>query len=384
MKLTEDMVVARSRGAELNSIRKLNCWGSEISDVAVVRKLPNIEVLALSVNNISTLADFQHCQNLSELYIRQNNIQDLNEVVYLKELPKLKALWLADNPCAKREGYRLAILRALPHLQKLDNAPVESEEVHQAMIHGEDLVHPQDAMEMQRQRQQQQYRRQESDSRRSSHASSYGYQQQQPSKSYSDDPEPPPVQQRARSPDYYPPQQQSQQQHSYSQQPPYRESSPPYYEASPSSGSAPAPSQYYEDRYKAATCPVHRSPSDAPSQRNSFSSYREPPSGYRESGYREEAPPPRARRSVVSPERQYTPASDGDGYRGGADPPASSRSEAYSEHSHSSLRQYEAARPKRKSPNVLSAVLCLIKELDLHGLEVVDTAVRCRIQELED
>ncbi|XP_043188799.1 dynein axonemal assembly factor 11-like isoform X8 [Amphibalanus amphitrite] len=354
MKLTEDMVVARSRGAELNSIRKLNCWGSEISDVAVVRKLPNIEVLALSVNNISTLADFQHCQNLSELYIRQNNIQDLNEVVYLKELPKLKALWLADNPCAKREGYRLAILRALPHLQKLDNAPVESEEVHQAMIHGEDLVHPQDAME------------------------------QQPSKSYSDDPEPPPVQQRARSPDYYPPQQQSQQQHSYSQQPPYRESSPPYYEASPSSGSAPAPSQYYEDRYKAATCPVHRSPSDAPSQRNSFSSYREPPSGYRESGYREEAPPPRARRSVVSPERQYTPASDGDGYRGGADPPASSRSEAYSEHSHSSLRQYEAARPKRKSPNVLSAVLCLIKELDLHGLEVVDTAVRCRIQELED
>ena len=37
-----------------------------------------------------------------------------------------------------------------------------------------------------------------------------------------------------------------------------------------------------------------------------------------------------------------------------------------------------------QSPNVLSAVLCLIKELDLHGLEVVDTAVRCRIQELED
>ena len=37
-----------------------------------------------------------------------------------------------------------------------------------------------------------------------------------------------------------------------------------------------------------------------------------------------------------------------------------------------------------QSPNVLSAVLCLVKELDLHGLEVVDTAVRCRIQELED
>ena len=68
-------------------------------------------------------------------------------MVYLKELPKLKALWLADNPCAKRDGYRLAVLRALPHLQKLDNAPVESEEVQKAMIQGEDLLHPLDALE---------------------------------------------------------------------------------------------------------------------------------------------------------------------------------------------------------------------------------------------
>ncbi|XP_037080318.1 protein tilB homolog isoform X3 [Pollicipes pollicipes] len=344
MKLTEDMVVARSRGAELNSIRKLNCWGSEISDVSVVRKLPNIEVLALSVNNITTLVDFQYCHNLSELYIRQNNITDLNEVVYLKELPKLKALWLADNPCAQREGYRLALLRTLPHLQKLDNTTVESEEVQKAMIHGEDLLHPLDALE-------------------------------QP-QSYNDEParyEPaaePPAQ-RTRSPDYYPSAAPAQQQ-SY-QQPAYREASPPYYESAPAA-SAP----YYDDRYKAAAaCPVHRSPAEA--QRSSYS-YRET-SGYRDgsdSGYRDE----RARRSAASPDRQYagTTASDGDGYRGSEAAPVS-RAEAYSEHS--SLRQYEV-RPKRKSPNVLSAVLCLVKELDLHGLEVVDTAVRCRIQELED
>ncbi|XP_037080317.1 uncharacterized protein LOC119101142 isoform X2 [Pollicipes pollicipes] len=362
MKLTEDMVVARSRGAELNSIRKLNCWGSEISDVSVVRKLPNIEVLALSVNNITTLVDFQYCHNLSELYIRQNNITDLNEVVYLKELPKLKALWLADNPCAQREGYRLALLRTLPHLQKLDNTTVESEEVQKAMIHGEDLLHPLDALEMQRQQQQQ--RRSAGDSRRSSHASGYGHYQQP--QSYNDEParyEPaaePPAQ-RTRSPDYYPSAAPAQQQ-SY-QQPAYREASPPYYESAPAA-SAP----YYDDS---------RSPAEA--QRSSYS-YRET-SGYRDgsdSGYRDE----RARRSAASPDRQYagTTASDGDGYRGSEAAPVS-RAEAYSEHS--SLRQYEV-RPKRKSPNVLSAVLCLVKELDLHGLEVVDTAVRCRIQELED
>ncbi|XP_069184444.1 uncharacterized protein [Procambarus clarkii] len=136
VKLTEDMVVARSKGSDLHNVRKLNCWGSELSDVSVVRKLENVEVLSLSVNRISTLADFQHCPNLQELYIRKNNIADINEILYLRQLPKLKSLWLADNPCAEFEQYRLTVLRALPHLQKLDNVAVDSEEVQQAMVCG--------------------------------------------------------------------------------------------------------------------------------------------------------------------------------------------------------------------------------------------------------
>ncbi|KAK7084768.1 hypothetical protein SK128_003621 [Halocaridina rubra] len=135
-KLTEDMVVARSKGSDLHNVRKLNCWGSELTDVSVVRKLQNVEVLSLSVNNIKTLADFQHCPHLQELYIRKNSITDINEVLYLRNLPKLKSLWLADNPCANFEQYRQTVLRALPHLQKLDNVAVDSEEVQQAMVCG--------------------------------------------------------------------------------------------------------------------------------------------------------------------------------------------------------------------------------------------------------
>ena len=33
-------------------------------------------------------------------------------------------------------SYRLTVLRTLPHLQKLDNVPVEGEEVQQAMVSG--------------------------------------------------------------------------------------------------------------------------------------------------------------------------------------------------------------------------------------------------------
>lgn len=74
-----------------------------------------------SVNSISSLEDFSHCDNLQELYIRKNNIAELSEIRHLRDLPKLRNLWLADNPCAECSDYRLTVIRALPQLQKLDN-----------------------------------------------------------------------------------------------------------------------------------------------------------------------------------------------------------------------------------------------------------------------
>ena len=47
VKLTEDMVVARTRVSDMNHVKKLNCWGAELSDVSVLRKLKSVEVLSL-------------------------------------------------------------------------------------------------------------------------------------------------------------------------------------------------------------------------------------------------------------------------------------------------------------------------------------------------
>lgn len=58
-----------------------------------------------SVNNINTLADFQYCLSLQDLFVRKNNIKDLNEVCYLQGLPHLRNLWLGENPCAEKDGY---------------------------------------------------------------------------------------------------------------------------------------------------------------------------------------------------------------------------------------------------------------------------------------
>jgi hypothetical protein len=41
-------------------------------------------------------------------------------------------------------------------------------------------------------------------------------------------------------------------------------------------------------------------------------------------------------------------------------------------------------RPKNRNSNILSAVLCLIRELDGPSLEVAEMAIKCRMEELED
>lgn len=63
------------------------------------------------------------CRRLSELYLRRNRIPSLDELFYLKGLPHLRVLWLAENPCCGPSPhlYRMTVLRNLPHLQKLDN-----------------------------------------------------------------------------------------------------------------------------------------------------------------------------------------------------------------------------------------------------------------------
>ncbi|WAR04366.1 CF410-like protein [Mya arenaria] len=79
--LTGPLVLARTRAPDLESVRKLNCWGSEIEDISVVRQMPNLEVCSVSVNEITTLQDFEDCVNLQELYIpvEPEEIEEANE-----------------------------------------------------------------------------------------------------------------------------------------------------------------------------------------------------------------------------------------------------------------------------------------------------------------
>ncbi|XP_053420299.1 cilia- and flagella-associated protein 410 isoform X3 [Nycticebus coucang] len=106
--------------------------------------MPSLEVITLSVNSVSTLEPVSSCRRLSELYLRRNCIPSLAELFHLKGLPRLRVLWLAENPCCGTDPqhYRMTVLRNLPNLQKLDNQAVTEEELSRALMEGDEITAP--------------------------------------------------------------------------------------------------------------------------------------------------------------------------------------------------------------------------------------------------
>ncbi|XP_047224444.1 cilia and flagella associated protein 410 isoform X2 [Girardinichthys multiradiatus] len=151
MKLTRKLVLAKAKASDLESVKKLNCWGCNLTDISIFSQMPSIEVLTLSVNNISSLSPLAGCLSLSELYLRRNMIPTLSELCHLRPLTRLRVLWLAENPCCGTDPsrYRLTVLRCLPRLQKLDNQVVTEDEIALALVEGDEVSTPTSSIQSQ-------------------------------------------------------------------------------------------------------------------------------------------------------------------------------------------------------------------------------------------
>jgi hypothetical protein len=128
VKLSKNHIFARTRLDNLGLVNNLNCWGSDLDDISLVAQLPNVRVLSLSVNKIHSLAALTQCPCLEELYLRKNDVASLDEIMYLRDLPSLRVLWLAENPLAEVQYYRYLILTLLPQLDKLDDKIITNDE----------------------------------------------------------------------------------------------------------------------------------------------------------------------------------------------------------------------------------------------------------------
>ncbi|XP_049298086.1 cilia- and flagella-associated protein 410 isoform X4 [Anopheles funestus] len=415
-RLTEEMVIARSKQSDLAAIKKLNCWGSELSDVSIIRRMRGVEVLAFSVNRISTLADFENCINLQELYLRKNNLTDIDELVYLQNLPKLKYLWLEENPLVDNAGpsYRQIVLRALPNLKKLDNVDVTPEEVTEAMRapvaqpqRHEVYENPSPPPPQQQQPpvSQQQYRQQ----------SPVIEQQMSPENTESECISDPadrvsipssPLQRSPPNRDCYSPPTQAQNSHASS-----------HYNTNNHRGSYQQYDEYYQSDYQRQNPPAHyrhsqmdltewdesspaghhQNNNNNGGQHSSNSHHQQQQQHHGQTNYQQN------RRSIAGStvnERELYQYRNGNGKgpesrdewedvdrRRNENRRSDSRfNDSASVISNALLNHFAGVhrRPVSRNSNLLSATLCLVKELDYPSLEVVEHAVRCRIDELAE
>ncbi|XP_058826615.1 uncharacterized protein F09G8.5 isoform X1 [Topomyia yanbarensis] len=447
-RLTEEMVIARSKQSDLAAIKKLNCWGSELSDVSIIRRMRGVEVLAFSVNRISTLSDFENCLNLQELYLRKNNITDIDELIYLQNLPKLKYLWLEENPLVDSAGpnYRQIVLRALPNLKKLDNVDVTPEEVTDAMRAPVAQHQPRhDAYEdspppSTHQHQHQQHRNQSpvveqpQTTTPSSSAPMLPPQQISPENTESECISDPadrgslpssPLQRSPPNRDSYSPTPQTPHASHYSSN---HRSSYHQYDRSPGSEDSPvsgyrervpiAPSisthsmkEYYQSDYQRQNPPAHYRHSqldltewDESSQNPHHMNNNNGHSSNNVNNYHHQphhAVGHQNRRSIGgNSERDLYQYRNGNGKgpdsrdeweevdrrRNENRRPDSKFNDSASVISNAVLNHFAGVhrRPVNRNSNLLSATLCLVKELDYPSLEVVEHAVRCRIDELAE
>lgn len=64
--LTRDMIVSKHKlkSNDLSQLKNVNLCLFEIDNLAVLRELPNLEIVSLSHNKVSTLKDLAYCAKL--------------------------------------------------------------------------------------------------------------------------------------------------------------------------------------------------------------------------------------------------------------------------------------------------------------------------------
>ena len=129
LRLTEEMIIRKAKGNfSIGYIKNLKFFNSFLKDISIVSQCKSIESATFSKNNISSLRCFKNLQNLRELSLAENNISDINELIYLGTCPNLTKLWLKNNPISKSNEYRYQVIKKIPSLKYLDDEEITPEE----------------------------------------------------------------------------------------------------------------------------------------------------------------------------------------------------------------------------------------------------------------
>lgn len=107
-----------------------NCIGRSLQDVMTFP--PNLVMLSIEDNEIQSLSALSGLYQLMELYIANNKIKLIKEILHLRRLSKLIILDLSGNPLTKDPTYRVYLIYQLRVLKVLDGDSISVDEITEA------------------------------------------------------------------------------------------------------------------------------------------------------------------------------------------------------------------------------------------------------------
>ncbi|XP_044745262.1 dynein regulatory complex subunit 3-like [Coccinella septempunctata] len=102
---------------DLTQLMELDLSFNKITKIENLNTLIKLKKLSLFDNRISAIENMDDLKNLTILSIGRNSIMDWKNIVYLRRLPALRSLNMADNPCCSLKDFKYFIATFLPDLQ---------------------------------------------------------------------------------------------------------------------------------------------------------------------------------------------------------------------------------------------------------------------------
>ena len=82
--LTKEEIEKKYPGKKLEDIKILDFYGNDFSNIDIISQMKSLKIISLSSNKVSSLKPFKDLPNLKELFLRDNIIENVDEIDYLK------------------------------------------------------------------------------------------------------------------------------------------------------------------------------------------------------------------------------------------------------------------------------------------------------------
>jgi hypothetical protein len=121
LSLSDNQLTSLAECGNMPQLSSLNVNSNRITSLAPLARCPQLTHLFAANNKLSSIAPLATCQRLTTLSLYKNQIPSLDSALAtLSRLPALTELDLASNPCALGPPYRHRLVSTLSSLRTLD------------------------------------------------------------------------------------------------------------------------------------------------------------------------------------------------------------------------------------------------------------------------